>query len=223
MASALFMTRLTAMMPAQCDQRHIPALLYSDPRIPDRSQAFIGHQESPLPSLLERLQFLEKAGVQRIAIPCNTAHIWYDAMQESVSCRIVHIVEAVISDLYAKGLATGKIGIMGTPATLALNLYQRRLQRYGYDCITANQDEVRHLCLASINAVKQNKLDQAYTPAAQCVRLLQKNGADAVVLACTELPLALPPDRRSDFDTILVDSIDALAMAVIQSYTSQHR
>src|ERR1700739_3912024 len=79
-ASAQFMLRLTALTPAARDQDHIPAVLWSDPRVPDRTAARGGGGEDPLPFLLRGVRGLRQAGCGAIAVPCNTAHGWYDAM-----------------------------------------------------------------------------------------------------------------------------------------------
>src|SRR5579875_1708753 len=80
LASAHFMARLTLLTPATRDQDHIPAVLWSDPRVPDRNAARLGTGADPLPVLLRGLAGLRAAGAGAIAIPCNTAHGWYDGM-----------------------------------------------------------------------------------------------------------------------------------------------
>src|SRR5580658_3430472 len=82
LASAQFMLRLTLLTPAERDQDHIPAVLWSDPRVPDRTAAMQGAGEDPLPWLLRGIAALRQAGCGAIAIPCNTAHGWYDPMQQ---------------------------------------------------------------------------------------------------------------------------------------------
>ena len=69
-----------------------------------------------------------------IAIPCNTAHLWYDQITAATRLPVLHIIEAVIDDLRRLGLPKGRIGLMGTAATLKLGLYQRHLEAQGYEC-----------------------------------------------------------------------------------------
>ena len=75
--------------------------------------------------MVEGVRFLERAGAQLIAIPCNTAHLWYDQIAAATRLPVLHIIEAVIDDLRRLGLPKGRIGLMGTAATLKLGLYQR--------------------------------------------------------------------------------------------------
>ena len=62
LASAQFMLRLTLLTPASRDQDHIPAVLWSDPRIPDRGAAMRDGGEDPLPWLLRGIEGLKDAG-----------------------------------------------------------------------------------------------------------------------------------------------------------------
>jgi aspartate racemase len=218
MAGAAFAMRLVALTPAERDQDHIPALLLNDPRVPDRTAARLGNGEDPLPYLTRGIALLEAAGAQLIAIPCNTAHLWYDDMAASTRLPVLHIIETVVEDLRRRGIHSGRIGLMGTKATLKLELYQQHLLKHGYECIVPTDEEIDLYCTPSIQSVKANRLAEAYEPAATCVRLLEARGAQAVALGCTELPLAIPHERRGEFDVPMTDSIDALALAVIQRY-----
>lgn len=221
MAGATFAQRLVALTPVDKDQDHIPTVLLNDPRIPDRSTARLGKGESPLPAMRAGVEFLSASGAQLIVIPCNTAHLWYDELVAAASCPMLHIIEAVAQDLQRQGVTKGRIGLMGTTATLALGLYQHTLEKYGYECIVPTDEEVETLCMASIRAVKANQLDEALAPAVECVKRLRARGADAVALGCTELPLAIPHALRPELGVVLTDSIDALAMAAIAFYQNE--
>jgi len=217
-ASAAFMSRLAALTPAQCDQEHIPALVLNDPRIPDRSSAWLAGDDRPFEYMRDAVSLLSSAGVERIVIPCNTAHFWYDKLAAAAGCPIIHIVDAVIEDLQERGISSGRVGLMGTAATLTSGLYEQRLRAHGYECIVPTSDELQSLCMPAIVAVKANRPDLAFEPAAACVRALKARGADVVVLGCTELPLAIPPSRRGEIAVPLSDSIDALALAVVRRW-----
>jgi len=214
LAGAAFALRVAALTPADTDQAHIPTLLRNDPRIPDRSQAHMAGGPSPLPQMLEGIRFLEAAGSQVIAIPCNTAHLWYDDMARAATVPVLHIVKSVIEDLARQGVTRGRIGLMGTTATLALGLYQGFLEAAGYECIVPTPEQVEADCMGAIRAVKSNRMEAALEPAVRCVNSLRERGADAVVLGCTELPLAIPHAQRVGLGP-MSDSIDALALAAI--------
>lgn len=191
LASAQFMLRLTLLTPAERDQDHIPAVLWSDPRVPNRTQAKLDAGDNPLPWLLRGIAGLRRAGCGAIAIPCNTAHGWYEAMLAAAGCPILHIVNAAAADLQREHIQPGTIGVMGTAATLAMRLYQDRLGRRGWDCLVPSEEEMQRLVSPAIAAVKANRVADAYAPLASVVQSLAARGARAVVLGCTEIPLGI--------------------------------
>jgi len=216
LASAQFMLRLTLLTPASRDQEHIPAVLWSDPRVPDRTRGKLSGGDDPLPWLLRGIAGLRQAGCGAIAIPCNTAHGWFDEMQQAAEVPILHIVDAAAEDLRRLKIAPGRIGVMGTQATLNMRLYQDRLSAFGWDCITPAQDEMDRLVSPAIAAVKANRVAQAYAPLAEVVGTLAERGASAVVLGCTEIPLGIQAGPQDTLAAPVVDTIDALARAAIR-------
>ncbi len=215
LASAHFMLRLTLLTPAERDQDHIPTILWSDPRIPDRIAGLKETGPDPLPCLLHGINGLRQAGCGAIVIPCNTVHAWIGQMRQAAEVPILHIVDAVAADLRRHGIGQGAIGIMGTVPTLAMRLYQDRLEAEGWTCIQPDAAEMERLVLPSIALVKVNRLVEAYTPLLEAANNLAARGATAVVLGCTELPLALQAGPAAALAVPVVDSIDALAHAAI--------
>lgn len=214
LASAQFMLRLTLLTPALRDQDHIPTILWSDPRVPDRTAARLAGGPDPLPALLRGLRGLAAAGADAIAIPCNTAHGWFEAMRAATNLPILHIVDAAAEDLRRVGVREGRIGLLGTAATLEMGLYQARLGARGYGCILPEPAEMDALVTPAIAMVKANRVAEAHAPAAEAARRLAGRGAAAVVLGCTELPLAVAAGPALPFPAI--DTIDALARAAIE-------
>lgn len=214
LASAQFMLRLTLLTPAARDQEHLPAVLWSDPRVPDRTAARLGSGADPLPILLRGVHALEAAGCGAIAIPCNTAHGWFDAMQAATPLPILHIVDAAEAELLRLGVTPGPIGLMGTAATLAMRLYQTRLEARGWDCLTPTPNEMEALVTPAIARVKANDVAGAYRPLAEVAQRLHARGARAVVLGCTEIPLGIAAGPALPFP--VCDTIDALARASLR-------
>jgi aspartate racemase len=215
LASAHFMLRLTLLTPAERDQDHIPTILWSDPRVPHRTRGKLGNGDDPLPWLLRGIRGLRQAGAEAIVIPCNTAHGWYTEMQAEAACPILHIVDAAAAELRRQGIKPGCIGIMATAGTLAMRLYQDRLEVQGWTCITPNADQMDRLVTPAIALVKANRIAEAYEPFAEAARSLARQGAGAIVLGCTEIPLGMQAGPSETLGVPLIDTIDALVRAAI--------
>lgn len=215
LAGADFVARLTLDTPAARDQEHLRCVLWSDPTVPDRTEAALAGGPSPLPAILAGVRVLEAAGASCLAIPCNTAHLWADEIAAATRLPLLHIVDAAAAALAAAGVPGGTIGLMGTAATLRLGLYQKRLAERGYACLVPEEAEMREVVSPAIARIKANDLDGATEPLLGMARRLADRGAAAIVLGCTEIPLALrgPDARRSGL--VLIDTIDALARAAI--------
>ncbi|KAA0912015.1 aspartate/glutamate racemase family protein [Pusillimonas sp. ANT_WB101] len=221
MAAAVFMCRLIAITPVEHDEQHIPAILWNDPRIPDRRLAYFHNGADPMPWINHAIAHMAHAGAKVIAIPCNTVHLWFEKIAAASPIPVLHIVQAVIDDLHRQGIHSGRVGLMGTALTLQLGLYQGFLEAKGYTCIVLNEDQVEEYCTKPIQLVKLNRSNEAFEPAAAGVNILRELGADAVILGCTELPIAVPHYRRSELGVPVIDSIDALAHATLERYRKE--
>jgi aspartate racemase len=213
LAGATFLQRLTLLTPAERDQEHIPAVLWSDPRVPDRTAARLSGGPDPLPALLHGIRGLEAAGCGAIAMPCNTAHGWFDAMQANTRLPILHIVEAALDELLRLGVTGGRIGLMATKGTLAMRLYQDRLEARGHEVLVPSAEEMDAIVMPAIDRVKANRVAEAHAPLAAVATALAARGARAVVLGCTEIPLGIAAGPA--LPVTVVDTIDALARAAI--------
>lgn len=216
--------KILAETPAQRDQDHVPVVTWNVPQIPDRQRAFAGTGESPLPAMLKGIAALNAAGAQRIVIPCNTAHYWFDALQAASAASIIHIADATVALLQGKGAGAGMrtAGILATRATLDAGLYQRRLALHGIDCIESSTGEMDTLFTPGCYAVKRGEFAAGATLLEQAAQRLVARGAQRLVLACTEVPLAF--ERiGSALLPISIDSNRALALACVRYWDEARR
>lgn len=214
-ASAEFMMRLTARTPARRDQDHIPTILWSDPTVPDRSTSVRRGDDLPLPYLQAGIRGLVNCGCDHIVIPCNTAHFWFHEL-EKMDVAITHIVDSVADRLRELGVVNTTIAVMGTQGTIELGLYQYRLNKLGWNCVCPTTEEMNTLVQPAIDLIKANQIDQAYLLLIKVVDRLVASGVSAVVLGCTEIPLAVREEHWNGVP--LVNSIDSLVSSVLRHF-----
>ena len=214
-ASAEFITRLIQQTPATRDQDHIPFVLWNEPRIPDRSTSMRNGDDNPLPYLVDGIQALKYTGCDLIVIPCNTAHFWHHELVK-LNVPIIHIVDSVADALRDVNVVNTKIGIMGTQATVEFGLYQYMLTKLGWDCIVPTKEEMDTSVQPSIDLIKSGKVEQARLMLMTLVKSLIERGANAVVLGCTEIPLAIREVEENGIP--IVNSIDSLVKSVLKEF-----
>lgn len=214
MATADFFRKLIEETPAERDQDHIPVVIYSVPQMPSRNRAITSSGVSPLPEMLAGLQALKTQRADFVAIPCNTAHYWYDDLCREGGLPIVHIVDAVCDELTnGRGIA-GPIGLLCTEATLSSRIYHDRLSQRGIELMVNPPEERDRFINPGIELVKSGRLKQAGAAVQGAVDLLLDRGAKSIILGCTELPVALEAGAPSSMN-ICIDATRALARACV--------
>ncbi len=214
MATVDFMRKIILLTPVSRDQVHLPLIAYSVPQVPDRSTSIVEGTESPLPAMIQGLRTLVRAGVECIAIPCNTAHHWYDDLTRESSVPILHIVDATGAAMERLGVHDGPVGLLATAGTLNVGIYQARLASRGYECIFPDDGDMETLVTPGIGLVKAGRMTQAEELLRAAADNLFGRGVGAVILGGPEIPVAL-----KDSDTSggrYVDATAALAEACIQ-------
>lgn len=206
-ATAEFLTRLVVAAKAARDTDHPRVLVDSNPQIPDRNAAREGRGPSPGPALAAMAQGLVAQGAEILAMPCNAAHGWADDVRAATSATFVDLITAAV----AEALKTNprRIGLLAIGATLDAGLYQRALEPHGVTVI----EPVRAVFQPLVNAIKAGDTGPAIRAAmaAEAARLVGE-GADAIIAACTEVPLVL---SAADVTVPFTDATAALVDATL--------
>lgn len=213
-ATADFLAKLAAYTPATRDQEHLATIVYSDPSTPDRSDAILADGENPLPAMFRGIAFLDEAGADLIAIPCNTAHHWYDDLAAATTVPVVHIVDAVVAQVERDAPDTATLGLLATDGTVRSGIYEKVLAQSGRHVIDLTDLGPDNPVMAGIRAVKAGALDGARDILTNAVRELVARGADGVVYGCTDVSAVLdnPPEG---VEVPTWDAADALAIACV--------
>jgi aspartate racemase len=217
-ATVDFMMKLIRLTPAGREQDHLPVVVVSDPRVPDRVAPILdGAGPSPLPAMRAGIRRLERAGAACVAIPCHTAHAWYDQLAAATDLPILHIVDAALAELERRAVPPGPLGLLATAATLKAGLYQERLAAAGHPAVLASSEVMARSVLPAIALVKRDRAAEAAPLLGHAVEHLLAAGADRVLLACTELPLALAATPHP----ACIDATEALARSCLAWWQSR--
>jgi aspartate racemase len=214
LATVDFLHKIVEECPADRDQDHVPVLAWNVPQIPDRQKALAATGESPLAALQAAVRLLEAAGATRIVIPCNTAHYWFDSLQAASTVPFIHIVDATLARLRASGSSGERVGLLATRGARDSRLYQNRLDAVGIDSVVSNDEELDSLFTPGCYAVKRGNLIEGGQFLQRAAEHLLARGATRLVLACTEVPVALA-SIQSPLLEISVDTNRALASACV--------
>ena len=187
MATAYFLQLLVQMTEARTDQEHIEVLLHSKPQIPDRTRFILGQsREDPLPQMVEIGRELAGQGAELIAVPCVTAHYFQKKLEDSIGIPVVDTIRETALSLKAAGVT--KAGILATDGTIESGLFQRAFAGEGISAMLPDRAGQQ----AAMQIIYQNvKAGQPVDSAAfwRVAEGLFGQGAQAVLLACTELSL----------------------------------
>lgn len=213
LATADFFGKLIVATGAERDEENIPTLIHSVPQLPSRPAAILRGGESPLPALIAARDRLLAAGATMLAMPCNTAHHWYSELAADARVPFPHIADAVGAEL---PLEAQRIGIIATAATLAARIYEERLDS-GIEWLRPDADQFERAVQPAIDAVKRNAAADGGRLLAPVIVALRERGASCVILACTELPVALDA-IASPLHAHCIDSTAALARACVRTW-----
>ncbi len=206
-ASVYFYRLITEHTAALCDQDHIDIVLISGAGIPDRSNFILGKSHSsPLPPMKEDVLKLANAGADLIAIPCNTAHYFFDELSRISPVPVINIVRETVK--LAERAGVRRLGILATTGTVVSGAYQRACSDMGMEyCLPDenSQQLLMDIIYRSIKTAKAPDMDAFY----RIVSELGSCGCDAMVLGCTELSL-LPQIEQMETCSF-IDSLLVLA------------
>lgn len=210
MATAYFMQLVIEMTDAATDQEHIPMIIYNMPQIADRTKYLLGlSEENPIPDIVDCGRRLAVAGVSKIVIPCITAHVLHDTIQDSVSVPIIHIIRETA--LYLKERGIGTVGLEATDGTVQTGVFQEELEKQGIRVIlpnAENQQKVMDLIYKNVKASVPVEMEKFLEVEEQ----LKQDGADVIILGCTELSMI---KRDHSLHAGYLDAMEVLARKAV--------
>ncbi|MBM3293584.1 MAG: aspartate/glutamate racemase family protein [Candidatus Aminicenantes bacterium] len=198
------------------DQDHIPVLIWNDPTIPPRTEAVLGNGPSPLPKLLAGVKTLERGGASLIVMPCLTAHHYAPRIKLRARVPFIDLVEEAVrwAGKAVPNLKTA--ALLASTGTIRSGLFDQAFRRQKVEILTPGEADQRQV-MEAIFGPEGIKAGAPAGPPRRTLRAvalkLIRQGAQAVIAGCTEVPLVL---RDEDLPVPLVDPMRIAALSCIQ-------
>ena len=209
-ATADLFVKLIAATPATLDQDHLRILIDNNPRIPNRNDAIAGRGPSPGPHLAEAARGLERAGADFLVIACNTAHAFRAEIESAVTIPLLSMIDATVDAAMTHG--GDRFGVLVADGCRRARLYDRAFEARGARALLLEIEEQAEF-MDLIFRVKAGDTGPDVRRRMEAFAVsLNARGAQAIVAACTEVPLVL------SWDTLaipIISSTDALVSGAI--------
>ncbi len=155
---------------------------------------------------------LERAGAEVIIIATNTIHKVFERLQKKIKTPMISILDVTAEAAKSKNLK--KIGLLGTIFTMQSDFFQKAFQRYDLKIIVPNQEDQK-----LVNEVIFKELTfhiikpESKREYLEVIGRLQQEGAEGVILGCTEIPLLI---KQEDSPIPVFDTTTLHAMAALE-------
>jgi len=176
-------------------------ILYSKGIPPSTTEFILGQTEKdPTEELIVAVKLLETSGATQIAIPCATAHYFYDKLAAAVNIPIINLIAEMAQVVANKGFT--RVGLLAKEGTVHADLFQRELLMRGIHTLTPpaeNQSKLSDVitCLEKGKSHDGNNFEAVAED-------LYTQGAEGIILGCTELSLISRGEAQGFIDSLTV-------------------
>lgn len=212
LATADLFQKITLHTAAACDQEHPRVCIDSNTDIADRTAALLRGGADPVGEMVKSARRLESIGADFLIMPCNTAHNFYDAVAQSVSIPVLHMISLTRDALKARGVRCA--GLLATDGTVQTGIYQRTFEGSGIELLVPEGEAQSAVMDIIYNGVKAGDLTHDASAFRRTCEALLARGAEVLILGCTELP---PAFDLYHLDYPNIDPTLELALAAIRA------
>jgi len=163
------------------------------------------------PMVFDAAKKLQSADADFIVLGANTLHMFADKLEKEIDLPIVHIADATAGVIKQKGFT--KVGLLGTRFTMEMDFYSKRLKKAEIETITPEKQVRNYIHDKIINEMLHDKFkDETREEFISIINELESNGAEGIVLGCTEIPLLV---KQKDVKIPLFNTLEIHADAVV--------
>ncbi|MCR9910673.1 aspartate/glutamate racemase family protein [Vibrio campbellii] len=163
--------------------------------------------------LAQAAKSVEAGGADFVLICTNTMHKVADQIQQAVNVPLVHIADTTAEKLVADGIK--KVGLLGTRFTMEQDFYKQRLiDKFGVDVVVPGSDDQTIIHNVIYNELCKGEVrDDSRQHYLAIIEKLVEQGAEAVILGCTEIAMLVEPHHT---DVKLYDTTEVHAKAAVE-------
>ena len=181
-----------------------PNILLYSLGLDDFNETGITNHTSVQNQVIEGLELLHSAGCQAIIITCNTVHI--TLQNHDPKYKLIHLIQTVSQKAHNNQYT--KVGLLCSQTTKDTQLYQQHLNQFNIDTIEVNPSDQKQINQIIENIISGKKLSSDIKFLQEKTNQFKSQGAQAVILGCTELPLIF------DSKNSCLPSLDSLQIGI---------
>lgn len=189
-----------------------PEMIIHSVPIPD----FISNKKKvnyALQMLKDSVKLLTHAGVSALTIGSNTVHVLLDELRKVTDVKFISTIELVAKKCAKRNYKT--VALLGSPILIKSCIYEKELNKYKIKTLIPNEQEIAvldHMIRSVIAGKKEHEKRKEYV---QLINRLYDEGAEAIILGCTELPMAINYEALGDK---MLNSDEILAEGIVDYY-----
>ncbi len=195
--------RIIRNTPASSDREHINTVILSHATLPDRTRCILENRGKDfIQAIKSDFDILNMLQVEKIAIPCNTSHHFYDEFTKMTSIPVINMVEESVKEAKAKGYH--KAYIFCTKGTYQSKIYEKYAEKHELEVLYITEEDKDFI----MNLIYDIKKRGSYKSLA-FENIINKYLQDDIIgiLACTELSL-IPLEQ--DIKEKTIDALNVL-------------
>jgi len=129
-------------------------------------------------------------GAEGIMLCADTLHQFADRVEKEISVPLIHIATVTAKEIKKQNILT--VGLLGTKYTMEMDFYRNRLNREDIEVLIPNADERKYIHSKEVNEfLKGVFTDESRTGFLKIINRLHSEGAEGIILGCTEFPLLI--------------------------------
>lgn len=211
LATCDLMEKIIRHTEADRDQEYIHLYVDCNTSIPDRTAAILHGGDDPLPELVKSAVRLQTMGADVLVMPCNTAHYFRGQIQPFVDIPLLDMPRETAK--YLRSIGVRKAAVLATDGTRRCGIYDAALKEAGIGAVYPNEEEQALVMSLIYECVKAGKNCPVPERVHAMAARLQEQGAEVLILGCTELPIAF---AQLGMQVPVADATEILACAAVR-------